>query len=57
MTSTKKTTAKNVEDIGEKEGTMYIKEGSLLDAQGKFSTEYFADYEDISSPESATKRL
>ena len=57
MTSVKKTTAENVGDIEEKEGKHHIKEGSLLEAQGKFSMEYFADYADVASPESATKRL
>ena len=44
MISTKKTTAKDVEDIEEKEGIKYIKKGTLLEAQGRFSMEYFEDY-------------
>ena len=44
MISTKKMTAKDVEDIDERAGINYIKEGTLLEAQGKFSMEYFEDY-------------
>ena len=44
MIGKQKKTPKKVEDIESIGDVNYLKEGSLLEAQGKLSMEYFEDY-------------